>query len=131
MKLQWVVVCCLASLIVGVGCATWFWQNFYTMFIAAGFEASTTAGIVTKVAVLERLRAGHNVDAVELLETQLDGDILSAGELLKEGHALSKNVARALAQERAARAVSTHAPPGQTVRDAVQSVFESLPTSGY
>jgi len=60
MKTPWVIVSCLASLLLGAGAASWFWMDHYSSFAAQfaqmGSDARTNNAIVEKIFVLDRLR---------------------------------------------------------------------------
>ncbi|MEO7324754.1 MAG: hypothetical protein ABIW82_07995 [Dokdonella sp.] len=127
MKKRWTVLIAFVSLIVGVSGASWFWLNFNAQFTNYGFVVRTEADIVTKVAVLEHIRAGQISDATKLLETLLDGDLIGARSLARDGTKFNANTRRAVALELQARAVSGYAPADENVRNAVQEAFRLLP----
>jgi hypothetical protein len=129
MKKHWVVLIALGSLALGVGGATWFWKSFYSQFINFAFVARTEADIITKVGVLERIRAGQIADATALLETQLDGDLMGAGALARDGTRFNANAGRAVALEAKARAVSGYRPTDDNVHNAVQEAFRLVPAA--
>ena len=73
------------------------------------------AACASKVSVLERLRAGRSEDATKLLETLLDGDLIGAGALARDGHNFNANARRAVALEIQARKVSGYEPADPNV----------------
>jgi hypothetical protein len=129
MKKQWVALIAALSLAVGAGGASWYWLNFNAQFNNYGFVVRTQADIITKVAVLEHLRAGRILDATNLLETLLDGDLISAGALARDGTKLNTNTARAVALESNARVASGYRPIDSTVHNAVEEAFSLVPGS--
>jgi hypothetical protein len=129
MRKRWIVLIALVSLVVGVVGASWFWLNFNAQFTNYGFVVRTEADIVTKVAVLEHIRAGRIADATNLLETLLDGDLIGAGALARDGAKFNANTRRAAALEYQARAKSGYAPTDEGVRSAVQEAFRLLPAT--
>lgn len=129
MKKRWILLIALGSLALGAVGATWFWQSFYSQFINTAFITRTEADIITKVGVLERIRAGQIEDATILLETQLDGDLMGAGALARDGTRFSANTGHAVALEAKARAVSGYRPTDSNVRNAVQEAFRLVPTA--
>jgi hypothetical protein len=129
MKKRWTILLALVSLVIGVAGASWFWLNFNAQFTNYGFVARTEADIVTKVAVLERIRAGKVAEATHLLETLLDGDLIGAGALAREGTKFNANTRHAVELEIKARAASGYVPSNDNVRKAVQDTFRLMPTS--
>lgn len=129
MKKRWTVLIAFISLAIGVASASWFWLNFNTEFTNHGFVVRTQADIITKVAVLEKIRAGRVTDATNLLETLLDGDLISAAALARDGTKFSENTRHAVELEIKARAVSGYAPTDENVRNAVQEAFRLLPAT--
>ncbi len=129
MKKRWVALIALLSLAVGAGGASWYWLNFNAQFNNYAFVVRTQADVVTKVAVLEHIRAGRILDATNLLETLLDGDLIGAGALARDGTTFNANTARAVALESKARAASGYRPSDQSVHNAVQEAFRLVPGS--
>ena len=127
MKKRWVLLIALGSLALGAVGATWFWQSFYSQFINTAFVARTEAEIITKVGVLEHIRAGQIADATTLLETHLDGDLIGAGALARDGTRFNANTGRAVALEAKARAVSGYRPTDDNVHNAIQEAFHLVP----
>lgn len=84
------IACNPISLFVGVLAASGFWVYFYLRFKAAAFDASTNVGTVTKVAVLEKLRAGQLADAISLQKMFLDGTSLQQGASCKTDECSAK-----------------------------------------
>ena len=130
MKKRWVILCCLVSLIAGAGAASWYLLWFNGEFLKFGFASRTNAEIVTKVAVLELLRAGRNADATNLLEVLLDGDLIGASVVVRDGGKLTDNALRALVKERQGRAVTGYEPSDQNVRETVHAVLFRLTPEG-
>ena len=129
MKKRWIAVVAFASLVVGVVGASWFWLNFNAEFTNHGFVVRTQADIITKVAVLERIRAGKIAEATNFLETLLDGDLISAGALARDGTKFSENTRHAVDIEIKARAVSGYAPNDEGMRNSVQEALRRLSAS--
>jgi hypothetical protein len=117
----------VVGLTIGVIGASWFWTKFNAEFTNSGFILRTQSDIVTKVAVLSALRAGHNEDGIKLLETLLDGDLIGAGALARDGAKFSSNARRAVEVEYRAREASGYEPTDPTVRTAVQEAFRLVP----
>jgi hypothetical protein len=129
MKKRWTALIALVSLVVGIAGASWFWMNFNAQFTNHGLVVRTEADIVTKVAVLEHIRAGRIADATNLLETLLDGDLIGAGALARDGAKFKANTHRAVGLEYQARVASGYKPADQNVRNAVQEAFRLLPAA--
>ena len=131
MKKHWTLLIAVISLVIGVVGASWYWLNFNAKFVNHGFVLRTQADIITKVAVLERIRAGKVAEATSLQETLLDGDLISAGALARDGTKFSENTRHAAELEIKARAVSGYAPTDENVHNAVQEALHLLSaTSG-
>ncbi len=126
MKIRWVVLIAVVSLIVGAGGAWWYSTNLWTSFVNVGLVARTEADITTRVAILERLRAGKFDEAIHLQEILLDGDLISAGALVREGRNFHPNTRRAVELEAKARTVSGYQ-PNPSIRDAVDEAFRLVP----
>ncbi len=129
MKKRWIALIALVSLGAGAGAASWFWTEFYAQFMNQALVTRTEAGIVSKEAVLLRLRAGKAEEALRLQETLLDGDLITAGVLARDGASFSANTRRAVQREAAARAASGHAPAKGDVGDAVAEAFRLVPAA--
>jgi hypothetical protein len=129
MKKRWVILIAVLSLGLGAGGASWYWLNFKAQFNNYGFVVRTQADIVTKVAVLEHIRAGRISDATNLLETLLDGDLIGAGALARDGTQFNANTGRAVVLESKARATSGYRPTEDSVHSAVQEAFRLVPLS--
>lgn len=129
MKKHWVALIGLVSLVVGVAGASWFWLNFNAQFTNHGLAVRTGADIVTRVAVLEHIRAGRIKDATSLLETLLDGNLITAGALAQDGTKFNANIGRAVGLEYQARVASGYEPADQNVRNAVEDAFRLLPAA--
>jgi hypothetical protein len=129
MKKRWVALIAVLSLAVGAGGASWYWLNFNAQFNNYALVVRTQADVVTKVAVLEHIRAGRILDATNLLETLLDGDLIGAGALARDGTTFNANTARAVALESKARAASGYRPTDQGVHNAVQEALRLVPGS--
>lgn len=131
MKKRWVALITILSLVLGAGGASWYWLNFNAQLNSYGVFVRTQADIVTKVAVLEHIRAGHISEATNLLETLLDGDLIGAGALARDGTKFNANTGRAVLVESKARAASGYRPTDENVYNAVQEAFRLVPgTSG-
>jgi hypothetical protein len=130
MKIRWVVLIALLSLAVGVGGTSWYWDRYWQESFGAldqlGLFARAEADITTKVAVLERLRAGKIDKAIHLQEILLDGDLMLAGSLAQDGAKFNVNTRHALELEAKARAASGYEPDPR-IRDAVQEAFRQVP----
>ena len=129
MKKRWIALIAFVSLALGGAGASWFWLNFNAQFIMAGLVTRTQADIVTKVSVLERLRAGRVADATRLQEMLLDGDLIGAGALARTGTKFNANTRHAVELELKARAASGYTPTDENVRNAVQEVFDLVPSA--
>ena len=129
MKKRWVALFAILSLVLGAGGASWYWLNFSAQFNNYGFVVQTQANIVTRVAILEHIRAGQISDATNLLETLLDGDLIGAGALARNGTRFNTNTGRAVALESKARAASGYQPADENVQNAVQEAFRLVPAS--
>lgn len=128
MKRRWVALIALASLILGAASASWFWLDFGMQFREHGVRLRVESDIVMKIAVLHQLRAGRAGDATYLLEKQLDGDLLYAAVLAREGQPFGASTGRAVAKDMAARVAAGRA-PAENVRDAVRQAFRlTLPS---
>ena len=119
----------LGGLVGGAFGASWYWQNFYTQFMTSNLVLRTQADIITRVSVLEHIRAGRPENATKLLETLVDGDLIGAGALARDGHKFNANARRAVALELRARKVSGYEPTDPTVRAGVQEAFRLLHAS--
>lgn len=126
MKKRWIALIAFAFLMIGLGGASWFWLYFYGQFMNHSYLTKTEADIVTRVAALEHMRSGRTIEAVSLMETLLDGDLISAAALAREGSKFSPNTSRAVTLEMKARAISGYAPTDENVRSAVQDAFQLI-----
>jgi hypothetical protein len=117
----------LVGLVVGAFAASRYWLDFNAQFMTSGLVMRTQADLVTRVLVLRQIRAGRSGDATKLLEVLLDGDLISAGALARDGHKFDANVRRAVALELRAREMSGYEPADPNVRAAVQEAFRLLP----
>jgi|SRR6267142_2405118 len=117
----------LVGLVVGAFAASRYWLDFNAQFMTSGLVLKTQADLVTRVFVLEHLRASRSEDATKLLEALLDGDLISAGALARDGHKFSASARRAVAVELRARQMSGYEPADPNVRAAVQEAFRLLP----
>lgn len=129
MKKRWSALIALVSLVVGVVGASRYWLNFNAQFTNHGLVVKTEADIVTKVSVLEHIRAGRIKDATKLLETLLDADLITAGALAQNGTKFNANTRRAVGLEYHARVASGYEPGDQNVRNTVQEAFRLLPAT--
>jgi hypothetical protein len=121
----------LAGVAIGAFGASWYWTDFYARFMTYGLVARTEADIVSRVSVLEHMRAGRTEHATNLLEVLLDGDLIGAGALARDRHEFSANTRRAVALERRARQASGYEPADPNVRTAVHEALHLLsPSSG-
>lgn len=127
MKKRWIVLIAILSCVVGAGGASWYWLNFNAQFNNYGLVVRTQADIVTKVAVLEYIHAGRVSDATHLLETLLDGDLISASALMRDGNKFNSSTGRAVALESKARVASGYRPADKNVYNAVQEAFRQVP----
>lgn len=127
MKKRWVALIAILSLAVGVGAASWYWLNFNSQFNSYALIVRTQADIVTKVTVLEHIRAGRISDATRLLETLLDGDLIGADALARDGTKFNANTRHAVMLESEARAASGYRPTDENVHNAVQEAFRLIP----
>ena len=96
-------------------------------FPSAGYASRTERGIEAKVDLLQKIRAGRYGDATGALEAQLDNDLIGAGDLARNGAALSQSTLRAVDLEREARASSGYEPANATVGAAVRDAFRLMP----
>jgi hypothetical protein len=118
-----VAVSIVTGFVVGVIGASLFWLNFNGRFNMSNLSSRTQADIVTKVAVLERLRGDKYHEGVKMIETLLDGDLVTAGALVRNGYKLNSNAQRAIELECKARVVSGYEPADKTIRSSVQEAF--------
>ena len=129
-KRRVILIACISAfvgIVVGAVCASQYWLNFNTGFMTSGLVLRTQADIIAKVAVLEHIRAGRLEEGTVLLETLLDGDLIGAGALARDGAQFNSNARRAVELERRARLVSGYQSPNPTVRAAVQEAFRLIP----
>lgn len=126
MKKRWVVVIAFVALVLGAAGASWFWVKFNGQTMLFGLVARTEADIVTKEAVLYKLRAGKTADATRTLEVLLDGDLITAGALARDGTKFNANTRHAAELELKARAASGYVPADENVRIAVQEAFDLM-----
>ena len=117
------------GIVVGAAVGSWFWLSFNAAFMSAGLLTRYEADIVTKVAVLENLRAGRPEDATRLLETLLDADLMGAATFVQEGKKISANTRHAAELERRARVTSGYQPIDASVRTRVDEAFRLLPNA--
>ncbi|MCK9192768.1 MAG: hypothetical protein M0P19_02720 [Nevskia sp.] len=110
-------------LLIGGGAASWFWLAFDKQFTNHSLVVRTEADIVTKVAVLGHLRAGRVEEATALLETLLDGDLISVGALSGQEAVFGTSTVQAIGIEKQARKLSGYAPKDQAVNSAVQEAL--------
>lgn len=96
-------------------------------FPSIGNASRTERGIEAKVDLLQKIRAGRYGDATRALEAQLDNDLIGAGELARNGAALSQSTLRAVETERQARASSGYEPDNATVGAAVRDALRLMP----
>lgn len=115
------VVSTLGGVALGAISASRYWGWFMTYELSV----RTQADIVERVAALERLRSGRSDEAIRILEIVLDGDLVTAGALLNDGHEFDPNVRHALEIEAQARKASSYE-PDPTVRAAVQKALSLL-----
>jgi|GEM_PF-3716640 len=95
-------------------------------FMSTNRAQQIQTDIVTKAAVLNHLRAGQTDSAAKLLEGLLDGDILAAGYLVRDGHTLNKNTIIAVEKERLAREVSGYESPNAAVAAEMKDAFQKI-----
>ncbi len=126
MKIRWVILIAVLSLVVGAGGASWYWTNFWSGFVRTGLVSRVEADLATKVAVLERLRAGKIEEAIRIQEILLDGDLIGAGALARDGTKFNANSRHAVELEAKARTASGYQPNPST-RDAVQEALRLVP----
>lgn len=125
-----VAISIVISLAVGFGVGAWlasrYWLDFNARFILSGEVARTEGNITTRIALIDDLRSGKSKDAKNLLEQLLDGDLMTAAALVKDGHKLSPDVLEAVAAEVRARKVSGYEPADPTVRAYLQKSLDVL-----
>jgi hypothetical protein len=117
------LISALAGVGIGALAASWYWLEFNARFMTSNLVLRTQADLVTRVKVLESLRAGDSRGATNLLEVLLDGDLIAAGALVREGHQFSEHARRAVALALEARRVSGYEPSDASVRSAVEEAF--------
>ena len=115
------------GVVAGAALGSWFWLSFNAAFMSAGLLTRYEADIVTRVAVLENLRAGRSEDAIRLLETLLDADLMGAATFVQDGTKISANTRRAAEHERRARETSGYQPIAANVRARVDEALRLLP----
>jgi hypothetical protein len=113
----------IAGLSIGVSGASWYWLNFNGQLTTSSFATRTQANIITKVAVLEQLRAGQPKDAERNLQQLLDGDLIAVAALGRDGHVFGPSLYNALALEQAARHVGAYAPTDADIEASVAEAF--------
>ncbi len=128
MKKRWVVLIALCSFGAGAGAGSWFWTDFYSRFMLSTLVLRTEADLVTRVALLESLRAGKVEEATAFEETMLDGDLIGAGALARDGTTFKVNTRHAVEREAKARAASGYLPDPR-YRDAVQEALRLVPAA--
>ncbi len=128
MNIRWVILTALLSLVVGAGAASWYWMDFWSRFVHTGLVLRAEADLVTKVAVLERLRAGKVEEAIRFQEILLDGDLIGAAALARDGTKFNANSRHAVELEAKARAAGGYQPDA-SIRDAVQEAFRLVPAA--
>ena len=123
MKKHRVALTAIALVSIGAAGSSWFWLHFYGAFMASSYLTRTEADIVSKVAVLEHIRSGQITEATQLLETLLDGDLISAASLSRDGAKFTEKTSQALALAMKARQTSGYVAADEEVRSAVDEAF--------
>jgi hypothetical protein len=118
-------VVAVAGFLVGVACASWYWLDFNAAFMTSGLVTRTQADIVTKVHVLEHLRSGRTEEAERNLEILLDGDLIGAAALAREGHTFSQKTRDAVTLEFRARQLGAYT-PDPAIQSSVAEAFRLL-----
>ncbi len=117
----------ILGIMMGILGTAWVWIQTDTAFAQSGATARIESNIVSKVALLEHLRAGRYADAAGQIEAALDKDLMHAADSVREGVSLSADTLSALQTERTARGLSGYEPNSESVGAAVQEVFHVLP----
>ncbi len=111
------------GMMIGVLLASFAWLQSTGTFASAGALHKTEAGIASKVALLEQMRAGRYREATRELEGWLDRDLVGAYEFVRDGEQLSSDTLRAIAAERSARGISGYQPENSSVSAAVREAL--------
>ena len=110
--------------------ASWYWLGFNARFNNYALFVRTQANLVTLEAVLARMRAGKSEEATRMMETLLDGDLITAGVLLRDGYKFNDNARRAAETERRERKASGYEPADTAVSETVNETLRLLATEG-
>ena len=116
----------VSGLLLGIFAASWYWLDFSANFTTSSLLLRTQADLITRISVLEHLRAGHAGNATRLLESLLDGDLIGAGALARDGHQFNANARLAVALELRLRRLSGYEPSDANVRAAVDEALSLL-----
>jgi hypothetical protein len=129
------ILVALLSTFAGIGAgalaASWYWLDLNASFMTSNLVLRIQTDLITRVKVLESLRTGNSKGATNLLEVLLDGDLIAAGALAREGHQFSENARHAVALALEARKVSGYEPSDPSVRAAVEEAFMLLSPRGH
>lgn len=133
MKKRWVALIALVSLATGAAGASWFWFDFYAQLMAHFMLTSNSqtveTDLVTRIEILEKIRAGRIPEATRYLEVLVDGDLMGAAALTRDGTEFGANLVKAVELEAQARAVSGYAPENADVRRSVEEALRLLRTA--
>jgi hypothetical protein len=121
-----VAVLATATFLGGVGIGGYAVVNFMSEMMSSFGATSAVAGVSTHVAILQSLRDGNVSGAIDLLETLLDGDLMSVGAYRSDSlpQASTKPVRRA-AEYRAKYPRKTENPEVDAAVSRGLRVFES------
>ncbi len=114
-----VLISSVVGLIVGFGASTWFTSSFLDYAAAT----SAAASIVVDGAALSSLSSGDAGKAISLIQTRLDGDLITIGAEAKRGFTLTPQVKGAIARLKQLREASGYAPADPGVRELVQETL--------
>jgi hypothetical protein len=117
----------ILGILIGVSGMSLAWMQTTVTMPRLGSEVRTEVNIVTKVDLLNKLRAGRYADATMQMEGWLDGDLVKAAELVQSGGELSQSTLRAVEAERVARAVSGYESGNASVNAAVRQALAVVP----
>ena len=108
-----------AGLIIGALLTAWFMSRFLTSALAGGAVAT----VAVDGRALEYLHDGTPDAATGLLQSRLDGELLTIGWNVKDGYVLTPDAKKALLRVKRLRDVSGYEPADPAVRDAVREAL--------
>ncbi len=121
-----VAASCVIGIVAGAAITYGFLIDLYASMTAEGWSLATQDEIVLRVALLEEIRAGRNVQATDTLENLLDGDLISVVQHARNGGKIKTKVFRAIEREREARALSGYKSANADIGTMVNRAFDEL-----